>query len=293
MDADKDSMDTNTPKPMDPERLALLRELNVQAENELLTELLADRDRQELLLKQAESERDNAYERGMLDARRAYAKVWADATRTEIGALDFTADRLHAELRSRWLERRSLADGTVPAVGQRVVTVREVAESWGLLHGHDGHVHEITSLLGGHSHLVECGPQQIGVGMLRLAPAGSDVTCPACRGWTVESDRRRHDAQVFRETQFKVAELGRSLADAERERDEAREKTVRDFFVWLVGREAWNRHRIHARAAATRPKDRPSTTGGIVATHAGIRANEPQATARRSDQRPRAVRPRG
>jgi hypothetical protein len=176
----------------------------------------------ERLRARAEQAEREPYERGMLDTRRAYAKVWADATRTEIGALDFTADRLHAELRSRWLERRSLADGTVPAVGQRVVTIREVAEQWGLLHGHDGHVHEITSLLGGHSHLVECGPQQIGVAMLRLAPAGSDVTCPACRGWTVESDRRRIDAQVFRETQFKVAELGRSLADAERECDEAR-----------------------------------------------------------------------
>jgi hypothetical protein len=195
----------------------------------------------ERLRARAEQAEREPYERGMLDTRRAYAKVWADATRTEIGALDFTADRLRAELRSRWLERRSLADGTVPAVGQRVVTIREVAEQWGLLHGHDGHVHEITSLLGGHSHLVECGPQQIGVAMLRLAPAGSDVTCPACRGWTVESDRRRIDAQVFRETQFKVAELGRSLADAERERDEAREKTIRDFFVWLVGREAWDR----------------------------------------------------
>jgi hypothetical protein len=147
------------------------------------------------------------YTRGLFDARCAYAKAWADATDNEISALDFTPDRLRAELQSRWLERRSLADGTVPAVGQRVVTVREVAERWGLVHGHDDLVHEITSLLGGDCHLVECGPEQIGVGMLRLAPAGSDVTCGACRGWHAENERRRIDALVFRETQFKVAEL--------------------------------------------------------------------------------------
>lgn len=62
----------------------------------------------------------------------------------------------------------TMSDGVAPQVGQRVVTVREVATRWGLAHAHDDHVHEITSLLGRDSHLVECGPRQIGVAMLRL-----------------------------------------------------------------------------------------------------------------------------
>jgi len=171
-----------------------------------------------------DSEPMDEYTRGLLDARRAYAKEWAAATDNEISAIDFTPDRLRAELQSRWLERRCLADGSVPAVGQRVVTVLEVAERWGLGHGHDDLVHEITSLLGGDCHLVECGPEQIGVGMLRLAPAGSVVTCSACRGWHAENERRRIDAQVFRETQFKVAEL---TADRDRHARRAEAATVR------------------------------------------------------------------
>jgi hypothetical protein len=167
------------------------------------------------------------YTRGLFDARCAYAKAWSEVTDNEIGALDFTPDRLRSELQSRWLEHRSLADRTVPAVGQRVVMVREVAERWGLGHGHDDHVHEITSLLGGDTHLVECGPRQIGMGMLRLAPDGSDVTCPSCLGWHEQRAKWTIDAQVYRETQLKVAELGKRVADAERERDEAQQRPKR------------------------------------------------------------------
>jgi hypothetical protein len=167
------------------------------------------------------------YTRGLFDARCAYAKAWSEVTGNEIGALDFTPDRLRAELRSRWLERRVLSDGTVPAVGQRVVTVREVAESWGLGHGHDEHVHEITSLLGGDTHLVECGARQIGVSMLRLAPPGSDVTCPSCRGWNEQRTQWTIDARVMRETQFKVADLENRVAEAERKRDEALQRPKR------------------------------------------------------------------
>lgn len=159
---------------------------------------------------------DEAHTRAMLDARRALAQVWADVTRREVHAIDFTADYLRAQLRSRWLERRSLADGTVPAVGQRVVTVREVAKSWGLGHAHDELVHEITSLLGGDTHLVECGPQQIGVGMLRLAPPDSEVTCGACAGWRAQRERWRIDAEVFRAAQFEHAALRKQLAEARR-----------------------------------------------------------------------------
>lgn len=98
-------------------------------------------------------------------------------------------------------ERRSLNCGTAPAVGQRVVTVRDVAEEWGMPHAHDDDVHEITSLLGGDCHLVECGPKQIGVRMLRLAPVGAAVTCGQCLGWHAQRERWRIDAEVFRERQ--------------------------------------------------------------------------------------------
>lgn len=175
------------------------------------------------------------YTRGVLDARREFAQALADVTEIEIDALDFTADRLRAELQSRWLERRHLADGTVPAVGQRVVTIREVEERWGLAHGHDDHVHEITSLLGGDTHLVECGPEQIGVGMLRLAPEGSEVTCPSCRGWSVQTQKMRVDAIVYRETQFKVAKLEQRAADAKRERDELAEVVGQALVIPTLG----------------------------------------------------------
>lgn len=150
-------------------------------------------------------------EQAILEERRAYAEAWSSVVKRPISALDFTPDRLASELRSRWFERRALADGTAPAVGQRVVTVRAVAESWGLAHAHDDRVHEITSLLSGDTHLVECGPQQIGVGMLQLAPPESEVTCPSCRGWREQREKWRIDAEVFRERQVheRLAALGR------------------------------------------------------------------------------------
>lgn len=145
----------------------------------------------------------------VLETREAFARAWAEVTKQEIGGLDFTPHRFRDLLRSRWFERRTLADGTPPAVGQRVVTVREVAESWGMAHAHDELVHEITSLLSGDTHLVECGARQIGVRMLRLAPPGAEVTCPSCRGWREQMARLSADSQAFRETQFRVAELER------------------------------------------------------------------------------------
>lgn len=165
----------------------------------------------------AESERESERDLASINARRSYAKVWSKVTRNKIDAIDFTPDRLRAELGSRWLERRVLSDGAVPAVGQRVVTVRDVAEKWGLAHGHDDLVHEITSLLGGDCHLVECGPRQIGMAMLRLAPAGSDVTCPHCRGWHDQREKWAIDAKVYREAQFKVRDLTQRIADLEKE----------------------------------------------------------------------------
>lgn len=150
------------------------------------------------------------YTRGLLDARRAYAQVWADVTRREVHVVDFTTQRFQDELHTRWLERRWMADGTVPVVGQRVVTVREVAERWRMPHAHDEYVHEITSLLGGDTHLVECGPRQMGLGMLRLAPEGSEVTCPQCIGWHAFREQSRIDAEAYRAEQFKRADERRA-----------------------------------------------------------------------------------
>jgi hypothetical protein len=143
------------------------------------------------------------YTRGLLEARRAYAQVWANVTRREIHEVDFTTQRFTDELRSRWFERRWLHDGTVPSVGQRVVTVRETAERWHMPHAHDSYVHEITSLLGGDTHLVECGPTQMGVALLAQAPAGSEVTCPSCKGWHAFREKSRIDAEVYRAEQFR------------------------------------------------------------------------------------------
>lgn len=119
------------------------------------------------------------------------------------------------------ITRQRLADGTEPQVGQRVVTVAEVAAKWHMPHAHNEHVHEITSLLGGDTHLVECGPTQISVRMLRLAPEGAEVTCPNCRGWREQMARMRADAEVYRREQIGEmhrikAELECSMADRER-----------------------------------------------------------------------------
>lgn len=119
------------------------------------------------------------------------------------------------------ITRQRLADGTEPQVGQRVVTVAEVAAEWHMPHAHNEHVHEITSLLGGDTHLVECGPTQISVRMLRLAPEGAEVTCPNCRGWREQMARRRADAEVYRREQIGEihrikAELECSMVDRER-----------------------------------------------------------------------------
>lgn len=97
---------------------------------------------------------------------------------------------------------RKLADGTEPHVGQRVITVGDVAARWELAHAHDELVHEITSLLHGDAHLVGCGPKQIGVKMLRLAPDGAEVTCPSCATWREQEARRRADAEVYRREQI-------------------------------------------------------------------------------------------
>lgn len=86
-------------------------------------------------------------------------------------------------------------------VGQRVVLVREACERSGLSHGFDELVHEVTSTLGGDTGLVECGPRQIYTGHLRLAPAGSEVTCPQCAGWRMQMARMRHDAEAYRTCQ--------------------------------------------------------------------------------------------
>lgn len=127
---------------------------------------------------------------------------------------------------------RRLSDGTMPAVGQRVVTVREVAERWGLGHAHDELVHEITRLLGDDGP-VECGPTQFGRGMLRLAAEGSEVTCPHCLGWHEQCEKWRIDAVVFRETQFKVKELEARAAELEEQLSEARKNERRALASWL------------------------------------------------------------
>ena len=142
------------------------------------------------------------YTRGVLEARRRYAQAYANVTRREVHEVDFTAERLEAELRCRWFEGRALSDGTAPAVGQRVVKVREVAERWGLSHAHDDLVHEITRLLERDCSVVECGPEQVGMAMLQLAPPGAEVTCRHCRRWHAQRARWRIDSEVFRRLQL-------------------------------------------------------------------------------------------
>lgn len=100
------------------------------------------------------------------------------------------------------IDRRKLSDGVEPMVGQRVVKVQSVAEAWHMPHAYDDKVHEITSLLGGSCHLVECAAEQVGVAMLRLAPPGSEVTCPYCSGWREQEAKRRADAEVYRREQI-------------------------------------------------------------------------------------------
>lgn len=144
---------------------------------------------------------------------RVYQGVKADRDEAQVDdRLDWAGMyRQVAEERDRLaqalLSRQRMSDGVEPVVGQRVVTVREVAERWHLGHAHDDRVHEITSLLGGYSHLVECGPQQIGSSMLRLAPEGSEVTCPNCLDWRDQMARMKIDAEVFRRTQFDTDNL--------------------------------------------------------------------------------------
>lgn len=161
------------------------------------------------------------FTRGLLEARRRYAQVWADVTGEVLEAVEFTPAYLRAELATRGMERRHLADGVVPVVGQRVVVVREIAERWHLAHTCDGRVHEITSLLGGNTGLVECGPTQFGVAMLKLAPEGAEVTCQSCAGWHQQLERWRIDAAACRDAQFArdellalVDELSAALRDA-------------------------------------------------------------------------------
>lgn len=117
-------------------------------------------------------------------------------------------------------DAKLLFDLVEPQVGQRVVTVRETAERWHMPHAHDGLVHEITSLLGGHSHLVECGPQQIGVKMLRLAPAGSEVTCPHCRGWRSQMAKMRADSDAYLDNDALRAALREACEIADEALDE-------------------------------------------------------------------------
>lgn len=109
-------------------------------------------------------------------------------------------DRLAGEL----MKRRRLSDGTEPAVGQHVMIVHDIAVRMGLGHSNDGLVHEITSLLSGDTHLVECGPTQYGVGMLRLA--NNDVTCRACLGWREQMNKMKADAEAYRHVKKLTAE---------------------------------------------------------------------------------------
>lgn len=159
----------------------------------------------------ANDEQDE-FTRGILAARRDLANAWREVIRDDVHETDFTAQYLRGQLQARSLERRCLFDGAVPVVGMRVVIVSGVARQWGLPHAIDDHVHEITSLLGGDTHLVECGARQIGVRMLRVAPEGSDVTCPSCKGWRVQLAQIRIDSEVFRNTQFATRDLRDALS---------------------------------------------------------------------------------
>jgi hypothetical protein len=149
--------------------------------------------------------------REVIDARLRDASPATDVTDWAVMYRQVAGER--DRLAAKLISSRRLSDGTEPAVGQRVVTVREVATKWGLAHAHDDLVHEITSLLGGHTHLVECGAKQVGVGMLKLAPAGADVTCRSCRGWREQMARMRADAEVYRAEQ--IGEVHRFKADLE------------------------------------------------------------------------------
>lgn len=109
--------------------------------------------------------------------------------------LELTAARERNDHRR---DRIRLADGTRPEVGQRVTLIRAACERDGLAHAYDDHVHEISSLLGRDTHLVECGPRQISVSHLRLAGADAAVTCPRCLGWQEQMQRTRIDVEVYR-----------------------------------------------------------------------------------------------
>jgi hypothetical protein len=111
------------------------------------------------------------------------------------------------------VDRRRLAGGVEPMVGQRVVKVRAVADAWRMPHAYDDKVHVITSLLGGTTHLVELGPEQVGVAMLQLAPPETEVTCTTCRGWREQMAKMRADAEVYRREQIgEVHDLRAQLA---------------------------------------------------------------------------------
>jgi hypothetical protein len=186
---------------------------------------------------------EEPYTQGLLDARRAFAQAWADVVGDSIHEADFTADYFRHQIGARLLERRTLADGVPPVVGLRVVTIREVAVRWGLAHAHDEDVHEITSLLSGVVDLVECGPRQIGVGMLRVAPFGSEVTCSGCLGWHARLARWRLDAEVDRQAAVQAANTREVECRrvAEQERDLAKRssamwrETVRCWIVDILG----------------------------------------------------------
>lgn len=135
-----------------------------------------------------------------------------ERTKARLEEVDLERAQLLVERDKRKGHR--LSDGTEVAVGQRVMTVREACERHHLGHAHDEWIHEITSLLGGDSGLVECGPRQISVGHLQLAPAGSEVTCPQCRGWREFMAKMRADAAAHRAAQFKHDELTAELAEA-------------------------------------------------------------------------------
>lgn len=153
----------------------------------------------------------DAYTEGVLDARRRFAEAWAEVTKQSVLPVEFSAEFLRDQLRSRWFESRSLAGGTAPVVGQRVVIVPEVAKQWGLPHAIDDLVHEIHIVFN-DCYIVECGPCQYGFKMVRLAPEGSAVTCAQCAGWASNRERWRIDSEVSRATQFKVRELEAELA---------------------------------------------------------------------------------
>lgn len=120
--------------------------------------------------------------------------------RAEIRTLEVKA--AHLTLALEKLRGQRLLDGAEAAVGQRVVTDLAACTRHGLGHAHKDVVHEITSLLGRDSGLVECGSEQISSSHLRLAPAGAVVTCTSCRGWRQQMARMKADAEVCRSLQL-------------------------------------------------------------------------------------------